>query len=114
MKILLAEVAAFNEARGWRSKHSAKDLAISVTVEAAELLELFQWKQESAVRADLTAAGPWRDHLESEVADVMIYLLSLCDLASVDPSDAIRKKLSRNEFRFPAADAAGPDVRAQK
>ena len=86
----------FRDERDWAKFHSVKNLAISVSVEAAELLEIFQWSAENyAPSPDELSA------IEDEAADVMIYLLMLCDSAGIDLLKVTHAKIDRNEKRFP-------------
>src|SRR3989442_11521697 len=77
-------VAAFVHARDWEKYHNPKDIAISLSVEAAELLELFQWRREDAI--DL-ADAKFRGDVEGELADVFFYFLSLAHPIGGDLSD---------------------------
>ena len=94
-------VDAFVDARDWRPFHNAKDLAVSIAIEAAELLEEFQWQDPSEVaeiRADLDA----RERVRQELADVLIYCLSLSNALGIDISDAVRDKLVISGRKYPA------------
>jgi NTP pyrophosphatase (non-canonical NTP hydrolase) len=92
----------FAAARHWQTFHTPRNLATALSVEAAELLEIFQWlsPEESArVMSDPGSAHRVRD----EVADVLAYLLQFCAAVGVDPLEALDAKVDRNELRFPAA-----------
>ena len=94
-------VDAFIDERDWHPFHNAKDLAISIAIEAAELLEEFQWQDPSEVaeiRADLDA----RERVRQELADVLIYCLSLSNALGIDISDAVRDKLVISGRKYPA------------
>ena len=96
-------IKEFNKARNWDKYHTPKDLAVSISIEAAELLENFQWEEAKGpkeIKRDRRKMG----RIEDEVADLMIYLLVLCDRLDIDASDAIANKIARNEVRFPAGD----------
>jgi NTP pyrophosphatase (non-canonical NTP hydrolase) len=102
MEQLLERLRKFRDERNWSQFHTPKDLAISVTIEAAELLELFQWrKEDSAPDSKLIEAA------ENEVADVFLYLLLLCDGLGINLVSAADRKITRNEARFPVASAWG-------
>lgn len=103
---LRAKVHAFNAARDWRPFHSPKNLALALTIEAAELAEPFRWDtdEQSWQRA---RSREGRAHLEHEMADVLILLLSLSDYLQIDLDRAVRDKLTLNERRYPAAQAKG-------
>jgi len=97
-------VASFVRARDWEQYHAPKDIAISMSVEAAELLELFQWKADEDV--DLRDAT-FREALEDELADVFVYCLSLANAIGCDLSDVTLRKLAKNERKYPAAEWRG-------
>ncbi|MER5356243.1 nucleotide pyrophosphohydrolase [Kitasatospora sp. NPDC002551] len=103
---LRQRLTEFAAARRWEPFHTPKNLAAALTVEAGELLEIFQWltpEQASAVMADPDRAHRVRD----EVADVLAYLLQFCTAVGVDPLTALEAKIERNELRFPAPGAPG-------
>jgi NTP pyrophosphatase (non-canonical NTP hydrolase) len=108
MPRLQALVRAFNEERGWRERHQAQQLAMSVVVEAAELLECFQWRSSSEATQALREDPRFRSEVEAEVADVMIYLLGLCDVAGIDLERAVEGKLAKNRSRFPVVMRSNP------
>jgi NTP pyrophosphatase (non-canonical NTP hydrolase) len=90
----------FAAARNWEPFHTPKNLAVALSVEASELLEIFQWltpDQAAAVMDDADTAHRVRD----EVADVLAYLLQFCEALGVDPLAALDAKIDRNELRFP-------------
>lgn len=105
-------IIAFRDARDWEQFHRPKDLALSVAIEAGELLELFQWKQEDGIAAALHDPA-WRQHLGEEVADVLIYLLLLCHQTGLDPLEAAFAKLARNAERYPVERARGRSDKAE-
>ena len=99
IQALRAEVHRFNEERDWHQFHSPKNLAASIAIEAAELLEHFQW-----------ADGPTPEQFHSmveELADVMIYCLVLANALDIDLSQAVRRKLANNDAKYPAEDYRG-------
>ena len=99
-------VRRFRDAREWRRFHRPKDLAVSVTLEAAELLEVFQWKDRGEVDREMaTEAG--REAVAHEMADILILLLSLADVLTVDLHAAVLDKLVVNEARYPVDKARG-------
>ena len=101
-------VVSFNERRGWRAKHSPLHLALSISIEAAELLECFQWKVDGDLRTRLRSDAELRSAVAEELADVAIYLLGMSDACGIDLDEAIRAKLCINEVRFPIRD--GPTI----
>lgn len=100
--LLRQRLLDFAAARRWQPYHTPRNLATALSVEAAELLEIFQWltPEESAGVMD----DPDRAHrVRDEVADVLAYLLQFCASVGVDPLDALSAKIDRNELRFPVA-----------
>lgn len=90
----------FARLRDWERFHDPKSLAGSVVIEAAELLECFQWITTSESTA--LAADPHRSGVAAEeLADVLIYLIRLADVLHIDLAAAVDEKLTRNESRFP-------------
>ncbi len=103
---LRAAVARFVAARAWQNFHTPKHLAMSIAIEAAEIMEHFQWlsvEESTALLQDTTK----RAEVADELADVLIYCLSFANHAGIDISQAIRAKLDRNETRFPVAEVKG-------
>jgi NTP pyrophosphatase (non-canonical NTP hydrolase) len=96
---LRAEVHRFNDERDWHQFHSLKNVAASIVIEAAELLEHFQWSDEPT-------SDQVPDLLE-ELADVFIYCLVLADALDIDLSQAVRQKLARNDSRYPVDEYRG-------
>jgi NTP pyrophosphatase (non-canonical NTP hydrolase) len=99
-------VARFARERDWEPFHSPKNLAMALTGEVGELVELFQWLSEEASRKvghDPATARQVRD----ELADVLIYLVRLAAVLEVDLDEAVRTKLSANALKYPAERARG-------
>ncbi|GAB2800185.1 nucleotide pyrophosphohydrolase [Streptomyces chlorus] len=97
---LQRRLAEFAAARNWQPYHTPKNLVAALSVEASELVEIFQWltPEESArVMEDPDTAHRVGD----EVADVLAYLLQLCEVLGIDPLAALDAKIDRNEHRFP-------------
>lgn len=92
------EISSFIDRRNWEQFHTPKNLAMALTVEVAELLEIFQWMtpEESQSVDEAT-----RQHIEEEVGDVMIYLTTLAGKFGMDPLTAAEKKLLINEQKYP-------------
>ncbi|MQY12816.1 hypothetical protein SRB5_29550 [Streptomyces sp. RB5] len=98
---LQQRLVEFAARRDWEQYHTPKNLVAALSVEASELVEIFQWltPEESArIMSDPKDAFRVRD----EVADVLSYLLRLCTVLDIDPLDALAAKIERNETRFPA------------
>ncbi|MFI5340004.1 MAG: nucleotide pyrophosphohydrolase [Candidatus Methylomirabilales bacterium] len=106
MDDLVRAVLAFRDERDWKQFHNPKDLAVSITLEAAELLEHFQWKNPGEVEAFLGKAEN-RRRLGEEMADVLILLISLADAAGLDLLEVARAKLQQNAMKYPVERAKG-------
>ena len=89
-KDVLKEINQFRDERNWRQFHNEKDLSLSISLEAAELLELFQWKSSEEV------VDTKRERLAEELADVLIYSYMWADNLDFDINEIIRKKLVKN------------------
>lgn len=89
----------FAAARDWRRFHTPKNLAMAMIVEAAELVEHFQWltPEQSLALPDATLAD-----VRDEVADTLIYLVELADALGIDPIAAARDKIAKNAIKYPA------------
>ena len=99
-------VAAFIDAREWQPFHSPKNLSMSIAIEAAELMERFQWlTTEEAQEAVEDPAE--RAAVTDELADIVIYCLSLSNALDLDVSSAVLGKLHTNEHRYPADEFRG-------
>jgi len=96
---LQRRVAAFAAARDWDQFHSPKNLAMALSVEAAELVEEFQWLTEQQSRA---LDPDRRERVRLEMADVLIYLLRIADKLDIDLARAAADKLVLNEQKYPA------------
>lgn len=99
---LQARLRQFAADRRWEPYQTPKNLAMAMTVEAAELLEIFQWMTPEESQA--IAADPARhQHLGEELADVLLYLVQIADHASVDLEAAVERKLHLNAAKYPAS-----------
>ncbi len=94
-------VLKFRDDRDWKQFHNPKDLAISLNLEAAELLEVFQWSG-----TDLECAEK-RAKIEEELADVLQYSILMADACGLDLDEIVRKKVRLNEQKYPVSKARG-------
>ena len=106
MDELVKAVLAFRDQRDWRQFHNPKDLAISIMLEAAELLEHFQWKTPAEVEAFL-ADAEHRRQVGEEMADVLILLVSMADAVGLDLVETAWAKLEENARKYPVERARG-------
>ena len=95
------KINQFRNDRDWRKFHNEKDLAISISLEASELLELFQWKNsEEVVKSSL-------EEIKEELADVFIYSFMMADNLNLDVEEIIKSKLDLNEQKYPVEKSRG-------
>ena len=94
----------FAQDRDWQQFHSPKNLSMALCVEAAELLEHFQWMPE---QASYQLAEARRQLVSHELADIFIYLIRLCDQLDIDLLQAAREKISINHQRYPVDKVKG-------
>ena len=99
---LRKRVSNFRDERNWLKDNSPKNLAISISVEAAELLEHFQWKTDEQIGEAIKDIAK-RNQVSDELADVLIYCLGFSDVLDIDISEAIEAKLRKNAEKYPAA-----------
>jgi len=92
------ELRKFRDERDWAQFHNPKDLALALSIEASELLELFLWK--SAEEADT-------DKMKEELADVLAYAFMLADKYGLDIAQIMQDKLAKNRLKYPVAKAKG-------
>ena len=93
-------VAKFIADRNWEQYHLSKNLAMSIAIEAAELMEYFQWKDHAESQLALSHP-PTKAEIGAELADVLIYAISFALQADLDISEIIQTKMEKNESRFP-------------
>lgn len=93
------KIQKFCEERDWDQFHGAKDLAAALIIEAAELLEHFRWKSEKEVK-ELFENPEKKEHIEDEMADIFYFLLRLAQKYNIDLSEALNKKMDKNEKRY--------------
>ena len=89
----------FCKARDWHRYHTPKNLVMALSVEAAELVEHFQWATPDE---SLALSPQTRDAVADEIADVLIYLVELADVLGIDPIAAARAKIVKNAIKYPA------------
>lgn len=95
------EVLKFRDDRDWKQFHNPKDLAISISLEAAELLEVSQWSAEDVECTDKI------DKIREELADVVNYCILMADACGLDLDEIVRKKVKLNNEKYPVEKAFG-------
>ena len=93
------QVLKFRDDRNWKQFHNPKDLAISISLEAAELLEVFQWSAEDVVCAEKI------DKIREELADVLNYCILMADACGLNMDEIIVEKVKRNGVKYPVEKA---------
>lgn len=101
---ILSRIRQFRDDRDWMQFHNPKNMAISIVLEATELMEHFQWKTPEESEAHVKEN---REDVEEEIADVAIYLFELCDNIGVNLEEAVLNKLKINDEKYPASKAKG-------
>ncbi|MCJ7715482.1 MAG: nucleotide pyrophosphohydrolase [Anaerolineales bacterium] len=97
MKDLKAQIKEFIQARDWEQYHAPKNLAMALSAEVAEIVEIFQWKKE-----DQPLTREEEENLRQEIGDVLVYLLELADKFGIDVVQAARDKMVLNGEKYPA------------
>ena len=101
---LSAKLKKFAEERDWEQFHSPKNLASALVVEAAELLEIFQWmKEDESKKPDERTL----DKVKEEIADIQIYLLRISDVMGINIQEAVKAKIEKNSAKYPIDKAKG-------
>lgn len=106
LKKLSDEISTFVSDRDWDQFHSVKNLSMALSVEASELMELFQWmteEQSNAVKSDPNIMAK----LEDEVADVFVYLMRILKKTDIDLEKVVRNKMKKNAEKYPVDLAKG-------
>ncbi len=106
---LMREFERFAHERDWEQFHTPKNLVMAMSVEASELLEIFQWKTESECQKFLSGGGDDRERekIGDEVADVFLYLMRICQRLGIDPVETSRKKMIKNAQKYPVEKSKG-------
>lgn len=111
MEEVMARIRQFRDERDWMQYHDPKSLAVSISIEAAELLEEFQWLTAEQSRRH---ANENREAVSDEIADVAIYLLELTDVLGIDLKAAILSKLEKNARKYPVEKSRGKSTKYDK
>lgn len=100
-KDVIEKIISFREQRNWKQFHNPKDLAISISLEAAELLEVFQWSGKE------TGVSDKKPQAIDELADILIYCVLMADALDVDIDSIVLNKLEKNNVKYDAEKAYG-------
>ena len=103
-----SRIRKFRDARDWMQFHNPKNLACSISIEANELLEHFQW---CTPKGSLTVARKKKAEISHEIADVAVYLIELADNLGIDLAEAIAEKMEHNDAKYPADKVRGSSMK---
>lgn len=101
LKELEELVTRFRDERGWKKYHNPKDLAMAITVESSELLDLFKWKTLREIYELIKGNEGYVERIKEEVADVIIYCLQFCNICGIDVFEAVKEKIAKNSRKYP-------------
>lgn len=104
LKSLQEKIIAFRDARDWKQFHNPKDVALSLVLEAGEVMEHFQWKGSKEIEEYIRTN---KADIAEEMADVLAYLLTLAYDLEIDIGEAFEKKLQKSEAKYPVEKAKG-------
>ena len=111
IKAITEKIKKFRDERDWQQFHNHKDMALSLVLEAAEVLEHFQWKSPKEVDKYGAAC---KDEIADELADVAMYLFELADNLEINLKTAMEKKLEINSSKYPVEKARGKHTKYNK
>ncbi len=107
IKEVSKNIADFIKDRDWEQFHSPKNISMSIAIEAAELMEHFQWANSALESRAVLKDPKKRQEIEDEIADIAIYLLDFCNLYKIDLEKAITEKLQKNIRKYPVEKVRG-------
>ncbi len=108
---LTQKIIEFRDRRDWKQFHNPKDVAISLNLEAGEVLEHFQWKNREEIDQYIKTH---KDEIGEELADVLYWVLLLSHDLEIDIADALEKKIGKNELKYPVDKAKGKHTKYDK
>lgn len=111
IKELTHRIVSFRDARDWKQFHNPKDLAISLSLEASEVLEHFQWKNKEEMEKYIVTN---KEDIADELADVLYWVLLMSHDLNIDVLDALESKQKKNEEKYPVEKAKGKHTKYNK
>lgn len=111
IKQMTDEIIQFRDARDWKQFHNPKDFAVSLSLEAAEVLEHFQWKNGEEVERYVKKN---KQGISDELADVLYWVISMCEILDIDLSEAFSRKMKKNALKYPVEKAKGKKLKYNK
>jgi dCTP diphosphatase len=109
IKDIIKEINRFSSKREWDQFHTPKNIATSISIEAAELLECFQWNDPSI--SEVLENEVLLNSVEEEIADVLIYALRMCSILNMDVIEIVNKKLAKNDEKYPLDKSKGKNIK---
>lgn len=111
IKELTARIIAFRNARDWKQFHNPKDVALSLVLEASEVMEHFQWKNKKEMKKHILDS---RAEIGEELADVLYWVLLMSHDLKIDVLGALDKKMQKNEAKYPVEKSKGRHTKYDK
>lgn len=111
IKELTEKIKKFRDERDWKQFHNPKDVAISLVLEATEVLEHFQWKNQAEIEEYLKTN---KEDVGEELADALYWVLLLSNDLGIDAKEALEKKMGKNEEKYPIEKARGKHIKYNK
>ena len=108
MKKLTDKIVKFRDSRDWKQFHNPKDMAISLSLEAAEVLEHFQWKNKEEIEVYVKTD---KEHIGKELADVLYWVLLMSNDLNIDIEKSFNKKMIENAKKYPISKAKGKHIK---
>ncbi len=105
IKSTIQKIIKFRDARDWEQFHDSKNLALALSIESAELNELFLWKKDNEIE------NIDKERLKEELADVLMYALLLCEKHSLNIDEIITEKIAKNEIKYPIEKSKGKSTK---
>lgn len=111
IKELTKKIKRFRDERDWKQFHNPKDVALSLVLEATEVLEHFQWKNQEEIEEYLKSN---KEDVGKELADVLYWVLLMCDDLKLDIKEILEKKIKKNAEKYPIEKAKGKHTKYNK
>lgn len=111
---LKLELARFRDQRGWKKFHDVKNLAGAISIESAELLELFLWKSQAKIESTIKKDEGFRREIENELADVLCFCLNMANTLDADIASIVRRKVMENGKKYPISKSKGTATKYTK
>ncbi len=111
IKDLTEKIKQFRDERDWKQFHNSKDVALSLVLEAAEVLEHFQWKSPTEIEEYIKSN---KKEIGEELADVLYWVLLMSHDLEIDIKEALKKKIAKNEEKYPVDKAKGKHTKYNK